>query len=350
MSRILAVTHDGKHHADEILAAYMLRARFGPSLHVERSSDRKVMERADILFDTGGVYDPPSFRFDHHGRIGNLPECPHRPKGYATAGLVWLAFGRDLCRKWMQHRRDSRWCEHLRRFPPAIEDNLDEVFHRVDREVVAAVDNWDTGAGTGKAPHGVIPVQWVIPYARFDEAASMLGIFMINQLNRYLDHIADLSSMRHDMMEEGVCEFYMTPLGVLVAGGKDHRVEFTVARKVVWERLREPVVGVISRFRRGDRWLFLLSDPLPEEIRVPDCFEVHPGRKMVFHNSRSFLLTFARGVYEKIDELFNKESSGAEEPLEQAEDDPCVPGGGGRGTPDADPEGRGGGGRDVGGG
>jgi hypothetical protein len=343
--KINAVTHGGKHHADDLLAAFFLRSKFGPALTVTRSNDKRVHEAADVLFDVGGVYDPQTMRFDHHGRVHNLPSCEHRPKGYATAGLVWLAYGRELCRRWMMHRRDSRWSNYVKQFPTAIEDNIEEVWRRLDVEVIAGIDNWDTGSYQDRTPRGLIPVQWVVPILDFDVGSNMLGLFLINQMNRILEKIADLAFMRRDMMHNGSCEFYHTPCGVLVVGGSRYRVEIGVARKVVWESMREQCVGIVSMFKQGDRWLFLAADPIPREISIPACFEVHPGRRMVFHNSRSFLLTYARGLFDKIHELQGRESDRPEDDAGGVEHDAGVPDAESRGGPpvgEEDGEGSGG--------
>ena len=96
-SKKLLVTHDGGFHADDVFACAILEIyldKKGEGYEIVRTRDQKIIERADYVFDVGGVYDPSSHRFDHHqkGRAGA------RENGimYAAAGLVWKHFGESL--------------------------------------------------------------------------------------------------------------------------------------------------------------------------------------------------------------------------------------------------------------
>lgn len=62
------VTHSGKFHADDVLA-WSLLCHFlpqGNQLTLERTRDENIIQEADIVFDVGGIYNPPQGRFDHH--------------------------------------------------------------------------------------------------------------------------------------------------------------------------------------------------------------------------------------------------------------------------------------------
>ncbi len=80
------VTHSGKFHADDVLAWSLLR-HFHPkreSLSLMRTRDPELIEKADIVFDVGGVYNPTIGRFDHHQNEYDGP--------LSSAGMVleWL--------------------------------------------------------------------------------------------------------------------------------------------------------------------------------------------------------------------------------------------------------------------
>lgn len=88
----IVATHDGPiFHADEVIAfavmQYVLRKH--GAVDFIRTRKPEDLANADYVIDVGGVYDGQT-RFDHH-----QPDSPLRPNGrlYATAGLVWLAFG-----------------------------------------------------------------------------------------------------------------------------------------------------------------------------------------------------------------------------------------------------------------
>ena len=61
-------THDGSFHADDVLAAALIRVFLDPDAEVIRSRDPSVLAQADIVFDVGHVFDPSARRFDHHQR------------------------------------------------------------------------------------------------------------------------------------------------------------------------------------------------------------------------------------------------------------------------------------------
>lgn len=92
------VTHKNGFHADDVFAYAILKevlTKRDETWTIERTRDRAVIDTADIVFDVGEEYDPARNRYDHHqrGRAGE------RENGvfYASAGLVWKHFGRELC-------------------------------------------------------------------------------------------------------------------------------------------------------------------------------------------------------------------------------------------------------------
>lgn len=61
-------THDGPFHADDVLAAALVRVFFRADAKILRTRDLEHLSEADLVFDVGGVFDPESQRFDHHQR------------------------------------------------------------------------------------------------------------------------------------------------------------------------------------------------------------------------------------------------------------------------------------------
>ena len=64
---MIASTHDGRFHADEIFALAVLNL-FYPDLEIIRSRDENVNKNSDIIVDVGHIYDPDNLTFDHHQR------------------------------------------------------------------------------------------------------------------------------------------------------------------------------------------------------------------------------------------------------------------------------------------
>lgn len=87
-------THDGSFHADDVFAVAVLRLRT-PELELVRTRDEDAIAAADVRVDVGLRSDPATGDFDHHQRGG----AGTRENGipYASFGLVWKAYGAELC-------------------------------------------------------------------------------------------------------------------------------------------------------------------------------------------------------------------------------------------------------------
>lgn len=92
------VTHSGSFHADDIFACATLSLYFKKNnmkYSLKRTRDEKIIEKADYVFDVGGIYNPEKNRFDHHQPGGAGKRDNDIP--YAAFGLVWKEFGPILC-------------------------------------------------------------------------------------------------------------------------------------------------------------------------------------------------------------------------------------------------------------
>lgn len=92
------VTHNQGFHADDVVAYAILKevlTKRGDTWNLVRTRDAELIKSADIVFDIGEEYDASRNRYDHHqrGRAGA------RANGilYASVGLIWKHFGRELC-------------------------------------------------------------------------------------------------------------------------------------------------------------------------------------------------------------------------------------------------------------
>lgn len=87
-TRIL--THSGSFHADDVFGVAVLAA-LHPEHEIVRTRDLGRIAGADFVVDVGGTWDAASGRFDHHQR--GFDGVRPGGEGYASAGLVWRAFG-----------------------------------------------------------------------------------------------------------------------------------------------------------------------------------------------------------------------------------------------------------------
>lgn len=100
MTQVITIaTHSGSFHADDVFGVGVLMGVF-PSHTLIRTRDNERIAAADFAVDVGGLWDAGKGRFDHHqrtfegarpARLVNGQEAPG--VGYASAGLVWSAYG-----------------------------------------------------------------------------------------------------------------------------------------------------------------------------------------------------------------------------------------------------------------
>lgn len=94
LGRKVLLTHDGKFHADEVMATAVLSLVYKGKIRVIRTRENVHGKGADIVYDTGQIYDPSRNYYDHHQTGG----ADTRPDGvpYAAFGLIWKHFGLQL--------------------------------------------------------------------------------------------------------------------------------------------------------------------------------------------------------------------------------------------------------------
>lgn len=141
---LVAVTHDGTFHADDVFAAAALRMAF-PHVRIVRSRDASRIAAADIVFDVGGIHSDATRRYDHH-----MIDGPARPDGslYSSFGLVWRAHGLDAIAKVDGRLRPA---EGGRLGP----HDLEAAWKAIDAGLVRSVDRIDNGQDRNPAASDV---------------------------------------------------------------------------------------------------------------------------------------------------------------------------------------------------
>ncbi|MEK7116746.1 MAG: MYG1 family protein [Patescibacteria group bacterium] len=119
--KITAITHNGDFHSDDVFAcaALLLWAeKTDNKIKIIRSREKEIIEKADMVVDVGGIFDPEKNRFDHHQRNG----AGKRENGipYASFGLVWKKYGEEIC-------------------------GDQEIADRIEKELVMPIDARDSG-------------------------------------------------------------------------------------------------------------------------------------------------------------------------------------------------------------
>ena len=112
-------THDGRFHADEVMATAILKEIF--EIELVRTRDPEVLKELDIIYDVGDG------EFDHH-QVNK--EFRERGTPYAASGLIWRNFGKDVVRA-----NDESLSE----------DDINGVVRYIDRNLIESIDASDNG-------------------------------------------------------------------------------------------------------------------------------------------------------------------------------------------------------------
>jgi uncharacterized UPF0160 family protein len=143
LGKIVAATHSGSFHADDVTAYVVLRLALGDQLEFFRSRDQERLKTAAIVFDVGGVYDPAQGRFDHHMR-----DKPLRTTGqpYSSAGLIWASMGRRAL---------------VAQFPQASPAVIERLWEKFDQDFILDIDLIDNGLlSPGQMDYSVLVSQF----------------------------------------------------------------------------------------------------------------------------------------------------------------------------------------------
>ena len=87
------ITHDGKFHADDIVAIGLLSII--KKVDVARTRDLREIPENALILDVGGRYDGKRY-FDHHQ---GLEQKRNSGSSYASAGLIWKHFYSQILEK-----------------------------------------------------------------------------------------------------------------------------------------------------------------------------------------------------------------------------------------------------------
>ena len=134
--QVMLYTHDGLAHADDVFACAMLTLLY-PDARVIRTRDVYVLNNAvsaqdpaNFFLDIGGAYCPDNRQFDHHQPQGAGWRDAEKKWPFATAGLVWKHYGRQVVQKL---------------YPTLSKAEAVEVVYAIDMSILRYVDAADCG-------------------------------------------------------------------------------------------------------------------------------------------------------------------------------------------------------------
>ena len=154
------LTHSGLFHADDIFATALLTLYFKnkepkTKLKYKRSIDKKDIDKADIVYDIGRIYNPKKLRFDHHQNDSGLVRKNGIP--YAAFGLVFRHFGLELI-SMISDNKNKKF--------------IQECFDNVEKNLVLHIDAMDNGVLTYKQIIDDVDVLTIDNYFRIARNAS----------------------------------------------------------------------------------------------------------------------------------------------------------------------------------
>jgi len=286
------VTHNGPFHADDVMAVatlQLLLEKLGDAYEVVRTRDARIWATGDFVMDVGGVYDPPTHRYDHHQKGG----AGTRENGvpFSSIGLVWKHHGRDLV-------SDER------------------VWQMIDTKLVQPMDLQDVGVDTVDArskegvrqytlddmAHAFYPLTQDL--AAFDQRFEEL-VMIFKSLMRY-----EIDTREKEVKEADIAR-------AIYEKTEDKRIivfdRYTSGKKVLSE-LPEPLfviypniegsgwristvrvhqAGFASRKLLPEGWAGKTKEELAEVSGVPDAEFCHNGRWMAGATSKEGTIALA---------------------------------------------------------
>jgi len=262
-------THSGSFHADDVFGVAVLAA-LHPDHEIVRSRDPAVLKGADFLVDVGGEWDAARGRFDHHQRgfegarqRQDDSGAEVRAEGYASAGLVWRAFGPAYVREAAQ--------ELGARLSDAT---VQAIAQDVDLSLVRYLDLVDTGAAS-VAPGvfgvssqvGLLNSTWLEEQGRDAAAVARL------QLERFREAMGIVQRLLHRLV--------LRRIGQELAADKVRQAERLFDGRVLY--LREG----------GMPWTAVVVQEMPEVLLVVYPESDEGGQRFVLRTVPAGRDTFA---------------------------------------------------------
>ncbi|KAL0244400.1 hypothetical protein GEMRC1_008484 [Eukaryota sp. GEM-RC1] len=185
-------THDGKFHADESFAVFLLTQL--PSFakaEIIRTRDSSIYSQCDAVVDVGGVFDTSTCRFDHH-QLGFTETFPGFSTKLSSAGLCYREFGKTI----IQNRYSNTLSN----------DHLILVHTKLYRSFVEAIDAIDNGIDQYDLPPNTTP-----KYCINTDLSKRVG-----NLNGYWNQTVDVNAQFHKAVKL-VGEEFLEALDYLVS-------------------------------------------------------------------------------------------------------------------------------------
>lgn len=263
-------THDGKFHADEVMATAILNEIFTTEL--TRTRNKKVLGRLDIVYDVNGG------EFDHHGidKVLREDEIP-----FSSCGLIWNKFGKDVIR----YKNEN-----------LNEKEIEDVFQYIDKYLIEGIDALDNGIWIDKSEVPLMHVSSILASFNplwneenienecFDKATLFASNILCNKINFKLsvlkakDKVVTAFNVR-EIKEVLILDTYCPYIESLKELDKNEEILF-----VIFKSQKNYLIQTVRGKDGEDRkklpraWLGLREEELAKITGVNDAVFCHTGR------------------------------------------------------------------------
>ncbi|KWU41968.1 putative GAMM1 protein [Rhodotorula sp. JG-1b] len=205
--RPILCTHSGTFHADDALAAALLRV-LPQYAHAElrRSRDPKDWDEATVVFDVSGEYDAERGRFDHHQREFDHVFGHGFNTKLSSAGLIYKHYGQEILSTILQEPVSSPTVEtlYLKMYQDFVEafDGIDNgISQYVSSEPPRYRSRTDISSRVGALnPRWNEPSNDDVLLERFERASEMAG----TEFKERLDYLAKAWLPARDIVKRAV--------------------------------------------------------------------------------------------------------------------------------------------------
>ncbi len=277
--RLIAVTHSGKFHADEVFGTAVLRTLY-PELEVVRSRDPDVMRDADFVYDVGGIYDHNIRRYDHH-QLG----ARKRNNGltYSAFGLIWLHYGLDYCGgdEGVHKAIDDQLVrgidagDNAERVetpdPRAAEYGISQVIEQLN-PIPGSGESYDGQFSIAvERASSILSRLYTKTKVQLEGASEILAAHLTSPNRRYvvMDHLVELSDTVSEISD---LDYVVFPEPV----------------NQTWQVFAVPVLGepFAQKHPLPQEWAGLMNEALAKVSEVPDAMFCHKNRFLAVAKSR----------------------------------------------------------------
>jgi uncharacterized UPF0160 family protein len=240
--RKLVGTHSGCFHADEVLASTIAKySNEFKDFWMVRSRNYEILNKADLVCDVGGIYDPATHRYDHHMKEFTHNFDEKMKIKMSSAGLIFKHLGMEIIenilKAWNIHEENK--------------ENIQKIYDKVYLNFIAYVDGADNGIN--QYPDDIQP-----RYANTTCFGSRIG-----RMNPEWNEKADQSErfkLAQDIAED---EF----LHQVKFVAKSYLPAYSIVKGAIENRFKAHESGKIIVFEKSCPWKDLLF-VIEEEMNI----------------------------------------------------------------------------------